>query len=88
MALIISRVGKSELVDCTVRSNNWIRGDTIFIENEQIEALSNRPPWIAALLEQGLPGKPPDPSAAHEGISPAKNMIDHVTLRPNPRRDF
>ena len=73
-----SRVGNSELLDRTVRSNNWIRSDTIFIENEQIEALSNRPPWIAALLEQGLPGKPPDPNAAQEGISPAENMIDHV----------
>ena len=73
-----SRVGNSEMLDRTVRSNNWIRSDTIFIENEQIEALSNRPPWIAALLEQGLPGKPPDPSLAHEGISPAENMIAHV----------
>jgi hypothetical protein len=73
-----SRVGNSELLDRTVRSNNWIRSDTIFIENEQIEALSNRPPWIAALLEQGLPGKPPDSDAAYEGISPAENMIDHV----------
>jgi hypothetical protein len=73
-----SRVGNSELVDRTVRSNNWIRSDTIFIENEQIEALSNRPPWIAALLEQGLPGKPPDAKEAAEGISPAENMIAHV----------
>jgi hypothetical protein len=73
-----SRVGNSELVDRTVRSNNWIRSDTIFIENEQIEALSNRPPWIAALLEQGLPGRPPDPRVAYEGISPAENMIAHV----------
>jgi hypothetical protein len=73
-----SRVGNSELLDRTVRSNNWIRSDTIFIENEQIETLSNRPPWIAALLEQGLPGKPPDAAAAQEGISPAENMIAHV----------
>jgi len=73
-----SRVGNSELLDRTVRSNNWIRSDTIFIENEQIEALSNRPPWIGALLEQGIPGKPPDASAIHEGISPAENMIAHV----------
>jgi hypothetical protein len=73
-----SRVGNAELLDRTVRSNNWIRSDTIFIENEQIEALSNRPPWTAALLEQGLPGKPPDPGAAFEGISPAENMIAHV----------
>ncbi len=73
-----SRVGNSELLDRAVRSNNWIRSDTIFIENEQIEALSNRPPWIAALLEQGLPGKPPDPRLAYEGVSPAENVIAHV----------
>ncbi len=73
-----SQVGNSEMLDRSVRSNNWIRSDTIFIENEQIEALSNRPPWIAALLEQGLPGKPPDAFPSQEGISPAENMIDHV----------
>jgi len=73
-----SRVGNSELVDRTIRSNNWIRSDTIFIENEQIEALSNRPAWVGAVLEQPLPGKPPDPQAGHEGISPAENMISHV----------
>src|SRR5437867_7948398 len=38
-----SKVGNSELVDRTIRSFNWLRTDTIFIENEQIEALSNRP---------------------------------------------
>jgi hypothetical protein len=76
-----SRVGNSEMLDRSLRSNNWIRSDTIFIENEQIEALSNRPPWAAALLEQGLPGKPPNPpnrEDAQEGISPAENMISHV----------
>ncbi len=73
-----SRVGNSEMLERTLRSNNWIRSDTIFIENEQIEALSNRPPWAAALLEQGLPGKPPDPQQVQEGISPAENMISHV----------
>jgi len=73
-----SRVGNSELLDRTVRSNNWIRSDTIFIENEQIEALSNRPPWIAALLEQGLPGKPPKANESIDGISPVENMISHV----------
>jgi hypothetical protein len=73
-----SRVGNSVMLDRTVRSNNWIRSDTIFIENEQIEALSNRPPWTAALLEQGLPGKPPQAFQPQEGISPAENMIAHV----------
>jgi hypothetical protein len=73
-----SRVGNSEILDRTVRSNNWIRSDTIFIENEQIEALSNRPPWIAAVLEQGLPGKAPDTLAGQEGVSASDNMIAHV----------
>ena len=72
-----SRVGNSEVLDRTVRSNNWIRSDTIFIENEQIEALSNRPPWIGALLEQGLPGKAPAP-AGGDDVSYTENMIAHV----------
>ena len=73
-----SRVGNSEVLDRTIRSNNWIRSDTIFIENEQIEAISNRPPWIAAALEQGIHAKPPDPTASEEGVSPTENMISHV----------
>ena len=73
-----SRVGNSEVLDRTVRSSNWIRSDTIFIENEQIEALSNRPPWAAVVIEQGLPGQPPDKVTSHEGISPSDDMIVHV----------
>lgn len=73
-----SRVGNSEVLDRTVRSNNWIRSDTIFIENEQIEALSNRPPWIATLIEQGLPGTAPRSARLDEGISPSDNIIAHV----------
>ena len=64
-----SRVGNSEVLDLTIRSHNWIRSDTIFIENEQIETLSNRPPWIAAALEQGIPAKSPDVQNSDEGIS-------------------
>lgn len=73
-----SRVGDSEMLDMGVRSNNWIRSDTIFIENEQIEALSNRPPWIAALLEQALPHTLPDPKADPDAVSATENMIAHV----------
>jgi hypothetical protein len=73
-----SRVGNSEVLDLTVRSHNWVRSDTIFIENEQIETLSNRPPWIAAALEQGIPAKSPDTNGAEEGVSPSENMIAHV----------
>jgi hypothetical protein len=73
-----SHVGNSWVLDRTVRSNNWIRSDTIFIENVQIEALSNRPPWVAVALEQAVPGKPPQSLPLHEGISPVDNIITHV----------
>ncbi len=73
-----SRVGNSEVLDRTIRSYNWIRSDTIFIENEQIETLSNRPPWVAAALEQGIGAKAPEASNADEGISATENMISHV----------
>ncbi|HEX4005364.1 MAG TPA: hypothetical protein VHX60_04270 [Acidobacteriaceae bacterium] len=72
-----SRVGNSEVLDRTVRADNWIRSDTIFIENEQIEALSNRPPWVAAVLEQGLPVGVSE-ARDEDGIAPAENMIAHV----------
>ena len=49
-----SRVGNSSVLDKTVRTHNWIRTDSIFIENEQIEALSNRPDWIGAVSEGGM----------------------------------
>ena len=73
-----SRVGNAEMLDRTIRSNNWIRSDTIFIENEQIEALSNRPPWIAAALEQAIPAKMAEMSHSDEEVSPVENMISHV----------
>ena len=76
-----SRVGNSEMLDLTVRSNNWIRSDTIFIENEQIESLSNRPPWIAAALEQGIPAKSPDTNG-----SDGRDIADRKYDRSRDRR--
>ena len=49
-----SRVGNSSVLDKSVRTHNWIRTDSIFIENEQIEALSNRPAWVGAISEGGM----------------------------------
>ena len=73
-----SRVGNSEVLDRSIRSNNWIRSDSIYIENEQIEALSNRPPWIAALLEAGFQGRPPDAHVSMEDVSVTENLLSHV----------
>ncbi|MGH9430109.1 MAG: hypothetical protein ACRD3T_01040 [Terriglobia bacterium] len=73
-----SRVGNSELVDRTVRSANWLRTDTIFIENMQIESLSNRPPWVGAVVEVALPGRMTQHSSASEGITYTDSAISHV----------
>jgi hypothetical protein len=73
-----SRVGNAEIVDRTIRSHNWLRTDTIFIENEQIEAISNRPPWVAAVLEVGMSDGSPDSLRIDEGVTYTDNAIAHV----------
>jgi len=74
-----SLVGNSDLLDRTIRSCNWLRTDTIFIENTQIEALSNRPPWTAAVCEVGLTtGDPKHLGTDAEGITYNEKIISHV----------
>jgi hypothetical protein len=73
-----SRVGNSELVDRTMRTHNWLRTDTIFIENSQIEALSNRPPWVAAISEVGMTSGEDDQLRIDEGVTRTENIIAHV----------
>jgi hypothetical protein len=73
-----SRVGNSEMVDRTVRTHNWLRTDTIYIENMQIESIGNRPPWIAGVLEVGMSDGSPDSLRISDGITATDNMIAHV----------
>lgn len=73
-----NRVGNAEMLDRTVRSGNWIRSDTIFIENTQIEALSNRPAWTAALSEVGMTRGDPDRLKAVDGITLNEQIVAHV----------
>ena len=73
-----SKVGNSELLDRTVRSCNWLRTDTIFIENEQIDALSNRPPWTGVTVEVGMSDGSPKSLKLDEGVTYTDNVIHHV----------
>lgn len=73
-----SEVGNSEVLYRTVRSHNWLRTDTIFIETSQIDALSNRPPWIGATIEQGLATGDKNKETNFEGIAKNENIIAHV----------
>jgi hypothetical protein len=73
-----SKVGNFELLERTVRSHNWLRTDTIFIENEQIEALSNRPAWTGVTVE--VPNADGTPESLHldHGVTLTDNVIGHV----------
>jgi len=73
-----SKVGNSELLDRTVRSCNWLRTDTIFTENEQIEELSNRPPWTGVTVEVGMSDGAPRSLHTDEGVTYTDNVIHHV----------
>ncbi len=73
-----SYVGNSEVLDRTIRTNNWLRTDTIFIENEQIEALSNRPSWVGALVENGIADGISRKIRMSEGITRSDNIIYHA----------
>ena len=74
-----SRVGNSAIVDKTIRTHNWLRTDTIFIENEQIEALANRPAWIGAAVECGISdGTEASMAYDNAGIPRNEAVISHV----------
>src|SRR5258705_10189795 len=50
----ISSVGNKEVLDMCVRAGCWLRSDSIIIEEPiQIDALGNRPPWLAVVMEDG-----------------------------------
>ena len=50
----ISNVGNTRVLDMCVRADCWLRSDSIIIEEPiQIEQLSNRPPWLAIVMEDG-----------------------------------
>jgi hypothetical protein len=73
-----SRVGNSEIVDRTIRSHNWLRTDTIFIENMQIESLSNRPAWTGGFIENGISDGTSDSLNISEGVTRSDNIIAHA----------
>ncbi len=73
-----NNVGNAAMLDRTVRTGNWIRSDTIFIENSQIEALSNRPAWTAAISEVGMTTGEPAQLGLDEGVTANEQIIDHV----------
>jgi hypothetical protein len=50
----ISNVGNRQVQDLAVRAGCWLRSDSLIMDEPvQIEELSNRPPWLAIVMEDG-----------------------------------
>lgn len=50
----ISRVGNRKVIEMATRAGAWLRSDSIIVEEPiQIDQLAHRPPWAAAILEDG-----------------------------------
>ena len=49
-------MGNRTVIDMAVRAGAWLRSDSIIVEEPiQIEELTNRPPWLATIIEDGYP---------------------------------
>lgn len=73
-----SRVGNASVLKRTVAANHWLRTDTIFIEPEQIQALSNRPPWIGATIENGFSNGRAETLSIMDGEPRTEYLISHI----------
>jgi hypothetical protein len=73
-----NHVGNAELVDRTVRSHNWLRRDSIYVQPPDYDSLSNRPPWVAAILEVAMSDGSPNSLGLNEGVPATDNAIQHV----------
>ncbi|HMI50700.1 MAG TPA: hypothetical protein VK525_04260 [Candidatus Saccharimonadales bacterium] len=50
----ISNVGNRAVIDMSKKAGCWLRSDSIIVEEPiQIDELAGRPPWLAAILEDG-----------------------------------
>ncbi|NWG13748.1 MAG: hypothetical protein HXY20_09455 [Acidobacteria bacterium] len=77
----ISRVGNREVQDLAVRAGCWLRSDSVILDEPiQIEALANRPPWLAVIMEDGR-YRSYDIQPLHtgaDGVNPLESTILHV----------
>jgi hypothetical protein len=83
----ISNVGNRHVIDMAVRAGAWMRSDSIIVEEPiQIDEISSRPPWTAAILEDGYFRQYDTEKLKRDsaGINEMENYMLHVPdLRAN-----
>jgi hypothetical protein len=77
----ISRVGNDAVRSLAVRSGCWLRSDSVILDEPiQIDLLANRPPWLAAVMEDGY-FRHYDPAARNYAVDAAGvTVIDKTML--------
>jgi hypothetical protein len=77
----ISRVGNDAVREMAVRGGCWLRSDSVILDEPiQIDQLANRPPWLAAVMEDGY-FRQYDPAAKNYTVDAAGvTVIDKTML--------
>jgi hypothetical protein len=77
----ISNVGNRKVVEIAKRAGSWLRSDSIIVEEPvQIDELATRPPWLAAILEDGALRKydVSEIQVDRAGVNMMENYMLHV----------
>ena len=77
----ISNVGNRKVLDMAVRAGAWMRSDSIIVEEPiQIDQITNRPPWTAAILEDGTFRQSDTPQLKQDaaGVNESENYMLHL----------
>ena len=77
----ISNVGNRKVLDMAVRAGAWMRSDSIIVEEPiQIDQIANRPPWTAAILEDGTFRQYDTPQLKQDaaGVNESENYMLHL----------
>lgn len=76
----ISRVGNDAVLAAAMRGGCWLRSDSVILDEPiQIEELSGRPAWLAAVMEDGY-FRQYDPSAKSYSVDAAGVSVIDKTL--------
>lgn len=77
----ISNVGNDAVLDLAVRGGCWLRSDSVILDEPiQIDELSNRPPWLAVVMEDGYHRHYRTDTPAFVNDRGAVNPIDKTML--------
>jgi hypothetical protein len=77
----ISEVGNGAVQDLALRGGCWLRSDSVILDEPiQIDAIANRPPWLAAVMEDGYYRRYRTDVPGFRVDAAGVNVLDHTML--------